>query len=65
MRCQRCEKKTNTYHCSWYNQQNICLSCAEKEKNRADYSECREAELEAVKRGDLNFTFKSAWKEER
>jgi hypothetical protein len=63
MRCDRCEKENKQFRCSWYNQQNICPSCAEKEENRADYQACREAELEAVKRGDFNFTFKSAWKE--
>ena len=63
MRCDRCNTETRESICSWYNEQIICTSCAEKEKLRADYRACREAELEAVKRGDFNFTFKSAWKE--
>jgi hypothetical protein len=29
------------------------------ETKRSDYSACRKAELEAVKRGDLNFNFKT------
>lgn len=62
MRCDRCEKQSTESRCSWYNEQMICSDCSKKEKNRADYQACREAELEAVKRGDFNFTFKSAWK---
>ena len=60
-RCQRCDNHARMYKCSWYNRQEICLSCAEKETHRADYRACREAELEAVRSGDFNFTFLSAW----
>ena len=63
MRCHRCNKFTRESRCSWYNGQIICPACSEKEKLRADYQACREAESEAVKRGDFNFTFLSAWKE--
>ncbi|MBD36089.1 MAG: gamma-glutamylcyclotransferase [Actinobacteria bacterium] len=59
MICDRCEKETQMFYTSWYNQQNICPACSEKEKKRNDYQACREAELEAVKRGDLNFVFKT------
>ena len=59
MICQRCGRETRSYRCSWYTDQMICLSCSDLETKRSDYSACRKAELEAVKRGDLNFNFKT------
>ena len=57
-KCQRCQAEANPYVYSWYNDQRICLNCSEAEKKRSDYEECRKAEADAVKRGDLNFNFK-------
>ncbi len=59
MICERCGRTTRTYTYSWYNEQAICMRCSELEMKRSDYSACRKAELEAVKRGDRNFHYKS------
>ena len=40
---------------SMYNEQCICMACAEAEQKRADYDKAREAERAAVKAGDRNF----------
>ena len=59
MICERCGRQTNSYRYSWYNEQAICLPCSDHERQRADYAQCRKAELNAVKRGDLNFNYKT------
>ena len=61
--CDRCGMLDNHYYVSWYNEQEICSCCRKSEEGRSDYQECRKAELDAVKRGDLNFCFKPPWKE--
>lgn len=62
--CDRCGSKNMfTHHTSWYNSQVICDDCRKKEMARSDYDACRKAELEALRRGDLNFDFLPAWKE--
>lgn len=53
--CQRCYKETNTYTYSWYNDKRICMDCSEKEKQREDFKECKEAERRAVERGNRNY----------
>lgn len=40
---------------SMYNEQCICMACAEAEQKRTDYDKAREAERAAVKAGDRNF----------
>jgi len=40
---------------SVFNQDTICMSCKEKEKKDPDYELAREAESEAVRRGDYNY----------
>ena len=59
MTCERCGREAQTYTYSWYNEQAICLLCRDYEKKRSDYLACRKAELEAVKRGDLNYNYKT------
>ena len=61
MKCQRCGTQTNTYRCSWFNEQMICTTCAEKEKKREDYQTCRKLEHEAVMKGNLNFNYTTPW----
>jgi|APSaa5957512576_1039674.scaffolds.fasta_scaffold396069_1 hypothetical protein len=60
-KCQRCSTETKVYHCSWYNDQNICPTCKKEEQARSDYAECKKSEIKAVQSGDLNFMFKPAW----
>ena len=40
---------------SFFNTQMICMDCSEKEKTHPDYPRAREAEREAMGRGDYNF----------
>lgn len=40
---------------SIYNEETICLKCAEAERKRPDYEAARSAEIAACKRGDFNF----------
>ena len=40
---------------SIFNEQVICMACKEKERQRPDYHEAVEAELDAVRHGNRNF----------
>ena len=61
--CDRCSKEMTEHTVSWYNTQEICFSCRDKEESRSDYASCREAERQAILRGDFNFSYLPAWKE--
>lgn len=55
-RCDRCGKKSNSYYImSMYNEDVICASCKAKEERRADYEEAHNAEIAAVRSGNMNF----------
>lgn len=53
--CDRCYKETYGWTMSYFNTQEICLDCSEKEKELPRYADAKKAEAEAVKRGDYNF----------
>lgn len=54
--CDRCGKPlAGGRTMSFYNEQCICMSCADAERRRADYEAARKAERAAVKAGDRNF----------
>lgn len=40
---------------SRFNEDTLCMKCIEEEKNHPDYEKAAAAELEAVRRGDMNF----------
>jgi hypothetical protein len=40
---------------SMFNEQCICMKCMDAERKRPDFAEARDAEAEAVRRGDRNF----------
>ena len=40
---------------SMYSMECICMLCKEQEKARPDYKEAAQAELDAVKQGNLNY----------
>ena len=40
---------------SMYNEQVICPQCKEKERQRPDYREAVEADLDAIRHGNRNF----------
>lgn len=54
--CDRCGQATNNVTTmSMFNQDVICMSCKDKEKKDPDYELARQAEEEAVRRGDTNY----------
>ncbi len=54
--CERCGNNTDgKTTMSIFNQDIICISCKDDEKNDPDYELAREAEQDAVKRGDMNY----------
>ena len=54
-RCDRCGAPLTVRIMSMYNEQVICPQCKEKERQRPDYREAVEAELDAVRHGNRNF----------
>ena len=54
-RCDRCGAPLTVRIQSMYNEQVICMACKEKERQRPDYHEAVEAELDAVRHGNRNF----------
>lgn len=40
---------------SMYNEDCICMECKRKEKERPDYAQARDAEMEEVRRGNRNY----------
>lgn len=55
MKCQRCGKEAFCTIMSMYNTQIICMECKEKEEKRPDYKKAVDAELDQIKKGNLNF----------
>lgn len=55
MKCDRCGQITDSWTCSMFNEENICMDCKKKERQRSDYNLARDIEHEHVKNGDYNF----------
>lgn len=54
--CDRCHKPLGTTRImSMYNTDCICAQCYEKEKQRPDYETARQADINEIKKGNLNF----------
>jgi len=53
--CRRCGTKTTITIMSIFNTDTLCMPCKDKERNHPKYEEAREADNNAVKRGDYNF----------
>jgi len=54
-KCDRCRTETNVTTMSMFNTQVICMDCQDAERKRPDFEAARQAETEAVLRGDYNF----------
>lgn len=54
--CERCGKETKSFTMSMFNEEYICMECKEKERQHPDYQRARDAEHEAVKNGNMNFS---------
>ncbi len=55
MKCERCFMPNNVSKMSIFNTQMICPECQKKEEAHPDFNKAKQAELDAVKRGDYNF----------
>ncbi|MGW8181736.1 MAG: hypothetical protein ACWGQW_23645 [bacterium] len=54
-KCERCYKETMVTTCSRFNTQMICMECEDKEQKHPDYQRAKDAEMDAVRRGDYNY----------
>lgn len=55
MRCDRCNKKTNTLTGSMFNTQMICKACKTNERNHPRYKEAVKREHEEILKGNYNY----------
>ena len=55
MLCERCGKETNIHTMSYFNTEDICTECSEKERKHPKFKEAQDAEMKVVKSGDMNF----------
>lgn len=55
MVCERCYKDTNSYTCSMFNTQMICMECKKKETKHPLYKRAVEKEREECLKGNYNF----------
>ena len=53
--CQRCGEETNTFTMSWFNTDNICMPCNDKENDHPDIKLAKDVELAHVKAGNFNY----------
>lgn len=53
--CDRCHKAAVATTMSMFNRDTICMPCKRRETEHPKYAEARNAEAEAVRRGDYNF----------
>ena len=54
-KCDRCGGDLKVRIMSRFNADCICMKCAEEERQHPDYQKAADAELAAVRRGDMNF----------
>jgi hypothetical protein len=55
MKCQRCQSQTVVHTMSYFNTDLICIPCASNERLHPSFAKAKEAELAAVRSGNLNF----------
>ena len=54
-KCDRCGGDLKVRIMSRFNTDCICMKCAEEERQHPDYQKAADAELAAVRRGNMNF----------
>ena len=54
-KCDRCGRELTVRVMSRFNADVLCPECEQEEHQHPDYQKAAAAELEAVRRGDLNF----------
>lgn len=55
MKCERCHQETVAWQMSWFNTQEICMACREKEKAHPLYPEAKAAILAEEAKGNRNY----------
>lgn len=53
--CDRCDKESTTFTCSFFNEEMICMECKEKERNHPSFEEARMKERSEVLKGNMNY----------
>jgi len=53
--CDRCFKSPTAVIMSMFNEDWVCFDCLEKEREHPDYKKAQEAELNEIRKGNLNF----------
>lgn len=53
--CQRCGEETNTFTMSWFNTDNICMPCNDKEEAHPDIELAKDVEIAHTKAGNFNY----------
>ena len=54
-KCDRCGGDLKVRIMSRFNTDCLCMKCAEEERQHPDYQKAADAELAAVRRGNMNF----------
>tara|TARA_R100000008_G_scaffold81942_1_gene65667 strand:- start:511 stop:705 length:195 start_codon:yes stop_codon:yes gene_type:complete len=55
MVCHRCRKKTNIHTMSYFNEDEICMDCSDKERKHPDFKKARDADQAQIRNGNMNF----------
>lgn len=55
MKCARCGKETIAHTMSMFNADVICTECKAKERAHPMYEKARQADYDAIKKGNYNF----------
>ena len=53
--CERCYKPARMHSVSYFNTEDCCMDCLQKEKQHPDYARARKFEEDAVRAGNFNF----------
>ena len=54
-KCDRCGRELTVRIMSRFNEDVLCPDCEQEERQHPDYQKAADAELAAVRRGDMNF----------
>jgi len=55
IKCDRCERVTDSHTTSFFNTDTICMPCAKEECTFPEYTKAKEREREEVLKGNFNF----------
>lgn len=55
MKCDRCHENTKSWKVSWFNLDNICPKCQERERKHPKFKEAHDRAIEEERKGNKNF----------